>query len=110
MELTLLALFTVHYSAKRETVCRKKREVCQLTQGLDYHGSAEQHYTQVCCNLRQPLQRLHPDEQPKSVLNIVKLMSMHASKVIMSRYSSGMTEQLSTTNYKIVFSGCEALS
>ncbi|BDA41093.1 probable HEAT repeat-containing protein 6 at N-terminal half [Coccomyxa sp. Obi] len=49
--------------------------------GLDHHGSAEQHYTQVCCNLRQPLQRLHPDEQPKYVLNIVKLMSMHASKV-----------------------------
>ena len=88
MELTLPAIFTMQYSDKRATDCRKKkRKVRELMQGLEYHGSAEQHYTQVCFTLRQPLQRLHPNEQPKALLDIVKLMSMHASKVIMSRNS-----------------------
>lgn len=58
-----------------------------LLQGSDNHGSAHQHFTTVCYNLRKPLESLVQEDQPDALRGMVVFLSLHASKVKTSSWS-----------------------
>ena len=68
-----------------------------LLQVCDRHGSAQQHFSQVCCNMRQPLQ----NDQPDSLREMVKFLSLHVPKVRLGTpgVCNCLTEEGGTDNF-----------